>query len=94
MVSKEELIQVAELCKLKFSDEELEDFATEFSKTLNRLDILKEVDTEGIEPTNFITAKVQPLREELAWESLPREEVLKNAPEEQYGYFKLLRVMD
>ena len=33
-------------------------------------------------------------REEKIWESLPREEVIKNTKEDQYGYFKILKVID
>lgn len=94
MISKEDVKHLAELCKLEFSDEELEQFIGEFSNILEYVAQLKDIDTEGIEPTYNVNAKTQPLREDLVIESLPREEVLKNAPEEQYGYFKLPNIMD
>ena len=94
MVSKEDVRHIAGLCKLRFSEEELDDFTDKFSQILEYVDKLKEVDTEGIEPTYFVNGKVQSLREDIVEEGLSREEAIKNAPEEQYGYFKLLRVMD
>ncbi len=94
MVSKEDIKYIAELCKLKLSEEELESFKDDFYKILKHVDQLKEVDTEGVEPTYYVNSKVQPLREDIVKESLPKEEVIKNAPEEKYGYFKMLRVMD
>lgn len=94
MVSKEDMKYIAELCKLKFSDDELEDLTATFSKILERVDKLKELDVEGVNPTYFVNPKINPLREDIVDEGLLREEALKNAPEEQYGYFKLLKVMD
>ncbi|MCF6465409.1 Asp-tRNA(Asn)/Glu-tRNA(Gln) amidotransferase subunit GatC [Clostridium sp. Cult2] len=94
MVSNEDVKYLSGLCKIKFSEEEIEDFTEEFSKILDYVNILKEVDTEGIEPTYHIGNNIQPLREDEIDKSLDKEDVLKNAPEEEYGYFKLLRVMD
>ncbi|HHV46774.1 MAG TPA: Asp-tRNA(Asn)/Glu-tRNA(Gln) amidotransferase subunit GatC [Tissierellia bacterium] len=94
MVSKEVVKHMAQLCKLEFSDEELDNFTEEFSKIVEYVAQLTEIDTEGVEPTYNISQKIQPLREDVIRESLSREEVLKNAPEEQYGYFKLPSVIE
>lgn len=94
MISKEDVCHIADLAKLEFSDEQLEKFTDEFAKIIEYVGQLKEVDTEGVEPTYNISAKIQPLREDVVIPSLPKEDVLKNAPEEQYGYFKLPRIMD
>ena len=94
MVSKDDIKHIAELCKLKLSEEELESFRDDFYKILKHVDQLKKVNTEGVEPTYHVNSKGQPLREDIVKESLSKEEVIKNAPEEKYGYFKMLRVMD
>jgi len=94
MVSKEVVKHMAQLCKLEFSDEELDNFTEEFSKIVEYVAQLTEIDTEGVEPAYNISQKIQPLREDVIRESLSREEVLKNAPEEQYGYFKLPSVIE
>jgi aspartyl-tRNA(Asn)/glutamyl-tRNA(Gln) amidotransferase subunit C len=94
MISKEDVKHIADLCKLKFSDEELESFTWKLSKLLEYVDQLKEVDTKGVEPTYQVNTKIQPLREDKVGISLPKEEAIKNAPEEKYGYFKLLKVVD
>lgn len=95
MISKEDVKRMAELSKLKLSEEELEDFTEEISRIIEFVDHeLKEVDTEGVVPTYNASLKNQPLREDKVRESLPKEEVLKNAPSEEYGYFKLPSIMD
>lgn len=94
MISKEDIKYTAELCKLNMTEEEIEDFREDFTKVLEHADQLKTVDTEGMEPTYHISSEIQRLREDVVEESMSREDTIKNAPEEQYGYFKLLRVMD
>lgn len=94
MISKEDIYHIAELCKIKLSENEIEDFSKEFSDILEYLEIFKEIDLEGVEPTYFVNSNKNPLREDIVEESLPVEEVLKNAPDEKYGYFKLPNVMD
>ena len=94
MVTREDVKHIADLAKLDFSEDELEKFVDEFSKILEYVSQLRELDAEGVEPTYSISAKIQPLREDIVKPSLPKEEVLKNAPEEQYGYFKITRIMD
>lgn len=94
MFSIEEINQLAEMCKLKLSQEEVEIFITMFSNVLTQVEKLNDVNTQGVEPTLFVNSKHRVLREDTVEESLPKEEVLKNAPEQEYGYFKLLRVMD
>ncbi|NLW39343.1 MAG: Asp-tRNA(Asn)/Glu-tRNA(Gln) amidotransferase subunit GatC [Tissierellia bacterium] len=94
MISKEEILQLAGMCKLKLSDEEIEIFGAMFSNVLEQVKGLDMVNTEGIKPLYFLNSANKSLREDVAGDSLDREEVLKNAPEEEYGYFKLKKVMD
>lgn len=94
MVSKDDMSYIAELCKIKFSDDELIDVKDEFNKVLKYVDRVKDVDTEGVDSTYYGSLKKQLLREDVVGESIPRDEAIKNAPEKQYGYFKMLRVMD
>lgn len=93
MVNKDEVIHVANIAKLKFKDDEL-DFLTE--KLTEMVDLAKgimEVDTEGVEPTLNINGSGH-FKDYDDSETLPREEVLKNTVEEQYGYFKILKVVE
>lgn len=94
MITKKEINYIADLCKIALSDEEIEDFTQGLERSLGHLEILNELDLEDVEPTYFINLDKNPLREDVVGESLPLEEVIKNAPEEKYGYFKLPNVMD
>lgn len=94
MISKEEVRHIASLAKLKFSEEEIDEFANKFSEVLTYVEKLNEVNTENIEPTYQVYDYNQRLREDEIKEGLSREEILQNAIEEQYGYFKLLKIVE
>ena len=50
-ITQEEVTHVANLSKLKFSEEETAEFATTLSKIVDMVELLGEVDTTGVEPT-------------------------------------------
>jgi aspartyl-tRNA(Asn)/glutamyl-tRNA(Gln) amidotransferase subunit C len=94
MISKEEIEYLSDLAKLKFSEEEKERLKDDFSKVLNFMEDLNKIDTENVDPLYQVYDYKQVLREDIIGESLSREEVLQNTVEKQYGYFKLLNIMD
>ena len=94
MISKEEIKKVADLCRLSFTEDEVDGLRDEMLKILENIDVISEVDTENIEATYFVNDRIQRLREDKVEESMAKEKVLKNAPEEQYGYFKLKNIME
>lgn len=94
MIDKKEIESLADLCKINLSEEELTSFEKDLNKFLSEVEEIKNVDTDNIEITYNVNDMKNPLRDEEVWESLPREEVVKNTSEEQYGYFKILKVMD
>ena len=94
MISKEDVKHVASLAKLKFSEEEIDEFTDKFSEVLAYVEKLSQIDTENIEPTYQVYDYNQKLREDSVKEGLQREEVLQNAIEEQYGYFKILKIVE
>lgn len=94
MISKEELNNMADLAKLSLSNEELNLFQKEISGMLTFVDKIKALDTEGIELCEQLEMVNHPLREDVVGDSLSHEDVIRNTVEEQYGYFKILNIMD
>lgn len=94
MIKKEEIRQMADLAMLKFSEEELDDIIVKLTDLVRYGEQLNEVDTEGVEPTFEVTEHPQPLREDVVEEGLTREEVLQNSIEDEYGYFKILKIVE
>ncbi|WP_425446368.1 Asp-tRNA(Asn)/Glu-tRNA(Gln) amidotransferase subunit GatC [Dethiothermospora halolimnae] len=93
MISKDDVKHVAKLSKLKFNDEEIEDFTEKFKSVVEYIDKLKEVDTEGVEPTYHVLPIKNVMREDEVHESLSRDKVLSNATNSENGYIKIPKVL-
>ena len=93
-ISIEEVEHVAQLARLKLSDEEKQMFAEQLSKILKYVNKLNELDTEGVEPMSRASHMENVLREDEVKPSLARELVMKNAPDEQDGFFRVPSVLD
>ena len=94
MIDKKEIQDLADLCKLNLTEQEVLQLQEELKTLVDGLEEMKAIDTSGIEITYNVNDAKNLLRKEEVWESLSREEVLKNTQEEQYGYFKILKVVD
>ncbi|MGM0396914.1 MAG: Asp-tRNA(Asn)/Glu-tRNA(Gln) amidotransferase subunit GatC [Bacillota bacterium] len=94
MITREQVVHIASISKLKFSDDELEEFAEKFVQVIGFMEKIKEVDTENVEPTFTINEEDGIMKENGENQTLTKEEVLENTVESQYGYFKILKVVE
>ncbi len=96
-VTREDIVKVAELAKLHFSDEEVSEFTLQFQRILDYIEQLKELDLEGIEPTSHVSLSADfeqhMFREDEARPSLSVEESLANAPDPGKGHFRVPKVI-
>ena len=93
MLTKEEVVKIAQLARIALSGEEVEKFQKELSTVLDYVEELKKVDTEGLEEVSQVTGLVNVQREDRVVESEHREEIFKNAPEMKDGYFKVKAIL-
>jgi aspartyl-tRNA(Asn)/glutamyl-tRNA(Gln) amidotransferase subunit C len=56
--------------------------------------MLKEVDVSDIAPTAQVTELFNIMREDAVRPSLPREDVLKNAPDQRDGMFRVKAIFE
>ncbi len=96
-ISRADVLRIAELAKLRFSEEELAEFTRQFQRILDYIEQLKQVDVEGVEPTSHVSLtpdfeKFQ-FREDEVTSSLPAEEGLSNAPDPGEGHFRVPKVL-
>jgi aspartyl-tRNA(Asn)/glutamyl-tRNA(Gln) amidotransferase subunit C len=96
MVTKDEVVKIAKLAKLSFTEPELDALTGELNAILGHIDQLKEVDVTGIEPLENINEAVETnvFRTDTPRPSLTREEALKNAPQSADGYFLVPKVLE
>ncbi|SHM64236.1 aspartyl/glutamyl-tRNA(Asn/Gln) amidotransferase subunit C [Caldanaerovirga acetigignens] len=93
-ITIETVEHVANLARLYLSEEEKKEMANTLSSILDYMDKLNELDTANVPPTAHIIPIKNVFREDVVKESLPREEVLKNAPEKERGFFKVPRIIE
>ena len=96
-ISRTEVLKIAELAKLHFSEDELDAFTAQFQHILDYIEQLKQVNVEDIEPTSHVslTADFEKhiFREDEVKPSLPVEESLANAPDPGSGHFRVPKVL-
>lgn len=92
-ITQEEVTHVANLSKLKFSEETAE-FATTLSKIVDMVELLGEVDTTGVEPTTTMADRKTVLRPDVAEEGTDRDRLFKNVPEKDNYYIKVPAILD
>jgi len=93
-VDKETVRRMAFLSRLKVDDENIEKVQHEFDGILDWMDMLNEVDVDGIEPLVSVNDKNLKCREDKVTDGNKAEEVLKNAPVSEYGYFVVPKVVE
>lgn len=94
MVSKDQIRRMGELSKLKFSTSELDEFTEKFCNIVEYVGKINKLELDEVEPTYGINMHTQKFREDDVRKGISKEQVLENAPEEQYGYFKILKIVE
>lgn len=92
-ISTEQVKHVANLARLAITDEETEKFTKQLDAIITFAEQLNELDTENVPPTYHVLDMKNVLREDVSKPGLPQEEVLKNAPEQQDGQFKVPAIL-
>lgn len=85
---------VAGLARLDLTPEETERYQSQLDGILSYIEALGEIDVEGIEPTAHPAPVLDRMREDVSSESLPRESILRNAPDQALDQFRVPKVVD
>jgi aspartyl-tRNA(Asn)/glutamyl-tRNA(Gln) amidotransferase subunit C len=88
-ISNEQVKHVANLARLEISEDEVERFTKQLDAIITFAEQLNELDTTNVEPTYHVLDMKNVFREDIKEKGLPREEVLKNAPDHQEGQIKV-----
>ncbi|HEX2985710.1 MAG TPA: Asp-tRNA(Asn)/Glu-tRNA(Gln) amidotransferase subunit GatC [Caproiciproducens sp.] len=86
MVTHDEIRKIARLAKLSVSEEELERLTKDMSEIIGFADTINAVSSADSDFDN-INNLSNVLREDAVTPSYDREEILKNAPNQEDGYF-------
>ena len=93
-LSAEEIRHIALLARLGVTEEDVEKFRSQLSHILENMEILSQLDTEGLSPTSQSIELENVYRPDEPSPSLPVESALSNAPHQEDNYFKVNAVLE
>ena len=93
-ISDETIECVGVLAKLDLSDEEKEAAKKDMGRMLDYIDMLNQLDTEGVEPMSHVFPVHNVFREDVVTNGDDRENMLANAPEQRDGAFVVPRTVE
>ncbi len=86
--------RIAFLARLKVEPDKLEETKEEFNKILAWVEELGEVNTDNVEPLVSVNNETLRLREDDITAGRISQEILANAPTQEYGYFVVPKVVE
>ncbi len=93
-LTRDAVLKLAQLSRLKLTDDEIERFREELSSILDYVQMLDKVDVKGLEPTYQVTGLKNVMRadEVKNYQAKPAD-LLKGAPAIEKNQFKVRRVL-
>ena len=82
------------MAMLELSESERTVLSEHFDEIVGGFAALDAYDTSGVEPLVTVLELQNVLREDIPVKFMPREELLKNAPEQHDGYFRVPATID
>ncbi len=93
-LTTEEVRHLAVLARVGMTDDEIETMRDQMSNILENFDVLREVDTDAVEPTGHSVDVTSVMRDDVVAESSPREEALANAPRREDDFVRVKAVLE
>lgn len=94
LIDKDTVERMADIAHMHISKEETNEITKELSFLLECFDKLNQIDTEGVKATVHPIIDKNVFREDVVQESLPIEEVLKNAPDKDNRFFRVPKIIE
>ncbi len=92
-ISKEEIIHIAKLASLNLTEEEIERYAQDMTDILEFAEVVNNLNTDEIKETVGINGEYNVFRKDEVKQTISKEELLKNAPSQDDGMFRIPKVI-
>ena len=93
-ISLDEVKHVARLARLALHPEDEMRMRAELDGILAYIDKLRAVDVDGVPPTSHAVPLTNVMRDDEPRPSLPRDEMLANAPDRHGDFFRVPRIIE
>jgi len=92
-ISREEVSKVAQLAKLKLSEEQIDNHSTQIEKILDYINQLEKIDTTNVPCTTRAIEVTNNFRSDENLTYKNRDEILNLAPSKEAGFFKVPKII-
>lgn len=92
-INREEIIHIAKLANLSLTDEEIDKYTNDMEEILTFANTVNNVNTDNIDELATLDENYNVFRKDEVEVFGNREELLKNAPSQEDGMFKIPKVI-
>lgn len=92
-IQLEDVKKVALLSRLELNEQELQTMTSQMAAILDYVEQLQELDTDGVEPMAHAIEMRNVFRDDVPTPSLPREQSLANAPDQDGEFFRVPAIL-
>lgn len=92
--TKDNVAKVARLARIRLSEEETAHYVKEMGSILSWIEQLQAVNTDGIEPLLSVSNQTLPWRDDVVSDGQLRNQVLSQAPMQNFGCFVVPKVVE
>lgn len=96
-LTREDILKLARLSRLKLSEEEIEKYQKEISSILEYVEQLDSVDVNGLQPTYQVTgltsSGANATRPDEVTDQISQDQLFKNLPATEDGHIKVKRMI-
>ncbi len=91
-ISKDEIIHIAKLASLNLSNEEIDKYTKDMQDILQFANTVNNVNTDDVKETIGSAGEYNVFRKDEIKQEVSKEELLKNAPSQEDGMFRIPKV--
>lgn len=91
---KNSTLKLAKLARLSLNVKQLDSLEKDLTSIVSFIDQLKEINTEKIDPTSNSLNQDLILRDDIAENKLSNEDLLRNVPDSELGFFVVPKVIE
>lgn len=92
-LTRQQIVKVSLLARLRLRDDELDRMTDQLDQVVSYMDLLAEVDTEGVEPMAHAVEQTNVFAEDHELPSLDREAALSNSPKRDEQCYRVPAVL-
>ena len=93
-ITSDEVRHLSVLARVGMTDDEIDRMRDQMSHILDNIDVLNQVDTEGVEPTGHSVDVDSVMREDEPTPSSSVDDVMANAPDREEDHIRVRAVLE